>query len=146
MQQMNRIAPLMPAGAYKTFTVVAPLSTHFRPATCAEVECDKYLNGWRVRTDTLDEQMIHTATHAGRKFQWLHVSEMENWLVYEAGQACFQASTHRTRVDKPELFIVRDGDWRGNPRGTEPEKHNADTWVDSFAHHQDKLSQAHQAG
>lgn len=143
---MNRIEPQMPASAYKTYQITAPLKTHFRPGTCAEVNCDKYLNGWKVRTDTLDEQMIHTATHSGRKFTWLHVSELENWLVFEAGQPCFQASMHRVRIDKPELFIVRDGDHRGNPRGTAPQRHTADTWVDSFAEHQATLIRAQQQG
>ena len=144
---MGRPAPLMHPSAYKTYSVRAPRSTHFRPASCAEVDCPHYLNGWRVRTDTLDEQMIHTATHSGRKFQRLRVSEYENWIVFEAGQSCFQASNHWTRIDKPELFIVRDGDWRGNPRGTDARKHaNPADWLDDFATHQQKLADVQQQG
>ncbi|MHB9857611.1 hypothetical protein [Streptomyces sp. YIM S03343] len=144
---LNRVEPAMPAAAYKTYRIVAPVATHFRPASCVEVDCPNFLNGWKVRTDTLDAQMVHAATHAGRKFQWLHVSEMENWLVFEAGQPCFQASEHRTRLDRPELYVVQGGDHRGNPRGTQARRHvSADDWRDDFAEHQSKLSDEQKKG
>lgn len=143
----NRPNPLMQAGSYKTYQIAAPLSTHFRPGTCAEVGCDKYLNGWKVRADVLDPQMLHTATHCGRKYTWEHVSELENWLVFEPGQPCFQASSHRARVEREEIYIVRDGDHRGNPRGTDPRRHaSAADWQDDFANHQDAIAKAHEAG
>jgi hypothetical protein len=142
-----RLEPAGPASAYKTYGIRAPLSTHFRPASCEEVACPNYLNGWKVRTDTLNEQMIHTATHSGRKFQWLHVSEMENWLVFEAGQACFQAAAHRTRLERPELFVVRDGDRRGNPLGTQTRVHkNAADWTEDLHEHTDQINTALKEG
>lgn len=36
---MNRIPPQLPAHAMRTYAVDAPLSTHWRPATCDEVGC-----------------------------------------------------------------------------------------------------------
>ena len=33
---------------YKTYRAVAPVKTHFRPATCAEVDCQNYVNGWKT--------------------------------------------------------------------------------------------------
>lgn len=147
MQQMNRVEPLMPAAAYKTFEIAAPASTHFRPATCAEVDCPHYLNGWRVRVEGLPPEMVHTAKTSGRRFRELRVAESETWLVFEAGQSCFQASQHRTRLDRPELFVVRDGDHRGNPRGTKARLHQRpEHWTEQFAEHQQGLADAHQKG
>lgn len=144
---MNRCEPKMPPQAYKTFAILAPVSSHWRKATCAEVDCPNYLNGWRVRIEGLDEEMLHAARASGRRFTELHVAEGETWLVYEAGQPCFRAGQHRKRLDEPELYVVRDGDWRGNPRGTPARRHSRpEHWVENFAEHQQGLADAHQKG
>lgn len=138
---LSRIQPLMGAAAYKTYSVVSPLSTHFRPATCAEVDCPHYLNGWRVRVEALTPDLLHAARNSGRKYVEQSVAEGETWLVFEAGQDCFKASQHRTRMDRAPLYVVRDGDWRGNPRGTKARLHQRpDHWVEDFAEHQQKLA------
>jgi hypothetical protein len=139
--QAFRPEPIAGPAAYKSYSILAPVSTHFRKATCAEVECPDYLYGWRIRADVLDEQMVHAATHSGRKFQWVRPSELENWIVYESGQPCFRSEEHRTRVDRPELYVVRDGDHRGNPRGTPARKHSsASAWQEDFAEHLDVIN------
>ena len=143
---VNRIEPQMPASAYKTYALAAPLATHWRKATCVEVDCPDYLNGWRVRVEGLDEQMLHDARNYGRNRE-LPVAEGETWLMYEAGQPCFRAAQHHKRIDRPELYIVRDGDWRGNPRGTQARQHvRPEDWVDDFANHQGRLADAHRQG
>ncbi len=144
---MSRPEPQMPASAYKTYAIVAPAATHHRPATCAEVDCPHYLNGWRVRVEGLPPEMVHAARTSGRRFIEQQVAAGETWLVFEAGQSCFKASEHRTRIDKPELFIVRDGDHRGNPRGTKARMHaRPEHWVEDFATHQQGLADAHKEG
>lgn len=138
---LSRIQPLMGAAAYKTYSVVSPLSTHFRPATCAEVDCPHYVNGWRVRVEALTPDLLHAARNSGRKYVEQSVAEGETWLVFEAGQDCFKAAQHRTRMDRQPLYVVRDGDWRGNPRGTKARLHQRpDNWVEDFAEHQQKLA------
>jgi hypothetical protein len=62
--QPFRVAPLLPAWAMKTFQVASPRATHFRPASCAEAECDAYLHGWEPRivarpADWVDEFATH---------------------------------------------------------------------------------------
>lgn len=134
-----RLEPQMPPGAYQTFQVAAPLSTHWRPATCEEVACPDYLNGWRLRVEGLTEQDIHVATHCGRKYERLAVCPGETWLVFEAGQPCFKASKHRKRIDREERFIIRGGDHRANPAGDRRET-TASGWVDDFGEHQEVLA------
>lgn len=138
---MNRIQPQMGADAYKTYSIVAPVSTHFRKATCAETDCPDYLHGWRVRVEGLPPEMLHAAKTSGRKFVEVQVAAGETWLHYEAGQPCFRAGEHRMRIDKPELFLVRDGDHRGNPRGTRARMHQRpDLWVEDFGEHQQNIA------
>lgn len=142
---MNRLQPAMPVTAYKTYQIKAPLSTHFRPATCAEVDCPDYLNGWRVRWESLTPDLRHAATTSGRRYRLDAVSATESWLLYEAGQPCFRAAEHRKRLERPELFIVRGGDWR-QAVGEARQHSRADDWVDDFANHQSRISAAKERG
>lgn len=146
MRPMNRIKPVGRVQDYKTYQIMSPLSTHWRPATCAEVDCPNYLKGWRLRVEGLPPEMLHTAKTSGRKFTELHVAEGENWLVFEAGQPCFRASEHRHILDKQELFIVRDGDFRGNPTGNVRKHTRPEFWVEDMSENLDKVAQQFQQG
>lgn len=138
---LNRLAPRMDAAAYKTYAVVSPIGTHFRRGTCAETQCPHYLNGWRTRIENLTPDLLHTATHSGRQYSVVQVAEGESYLVFPAGQPCFRAVEHRVRLDREPLYIVRDGDHRGNPRGTRARQHlNPANWVEDFSEHQQKLA------
>ena len=141
MFQVSRPQPLMDAAAYKTYEMRSPLATHFRPATCAEVACPHYLNGWRVHIEALTPDLVEAARKSGRRYREEHVAEGQTYLVFEAGQNCFRVSQHRARVDRPPLYIVRDGDYRGNPRGTKARLHqNPANWVEDFAEHQQAIA------
>jgi hypothetical protein len=141
-----RIEPGLPPAATQTHRVLAPLATHWRKATCAEVACPEYLHGWRLRVEGLEERDVHVATHCGRKWQRVPVAAGETWLVFEAGQPCFQASAHRIRIEREERFFLLGGDHRGNPRGTPPLELSAGSWTDDFGEHQDQLSTAFERG
>ncbi len=143
---MNRIQPIGGVSSYQTYQIKAPIATHWRKATCAEIECAHYLNGWRVRLESLPPEMVHAARNSGRKFTELHVSAEENWLVFEAGQACFQESAHKVPLDRQELFIVRDGDWRGNPTGRVRQHTNPEHWVEQMDETFDGIRTAQQRG
>jgi hypothetical protein len=148
--QLSRPDPLMRPESYKTYSVVSPISTHFRPGTCAETDCPHYLNGWGVRLENLTPDLRETVKSAtferqGRQVKYRYtvqaLADGHIYLVFEAGQPCFRASQHRVRIDKPPLFLVRDGDWRGNPRRTRARQHlNPQNWVEDFAGHQQGLA------
>lgn len=139
MQRMNRIDPQGRVQDYKTYQILSPLSTHWRPATCAEVDCPEYVNGWRVRTEGLPPDMVHAARTSGRRFTELDVSPTEHWLVFEAGQPCFRAQLHRQLLDKQEIFVTRDGDFRGNPTGQVRKHTRAEFWVEDMAENLDRV-------
>jgi hypothetical protein len=144
---MSPLQPRLPVTAVKTYSIQSPLTTHTRPATCAEVDCPNYVHGWRVHVEAVGPALAHTARTAGARFREQHVSEGHTYLVFEAGQPCFGASTHRVSTDRPALFVVRDGDWRGNPRGTPARQHTRpEHWVEDFAEHQQTLADAQNRG
>lgn len=144
---VTRGVPGLPAAAFQSFRILAPLATHWRAATCEEVACERFLHGWRLRIEGLSEQDVHVATHCGRRWRRLDAGPGETWLVFEAGQPCFQATSHRIRVGREERFFVTGGDWRGNPLGTPPREHaRAADWQEHFAEHQDRISTAIERG
>lgn len=144
--QLNRPAPYLGPEHMKTYQIAAPISTHFRPATCEEAGCEQYRNGWQVRIEGLDEQDIYLATHCGRKFSRVSVAEGETYLVFEPGQPCFRSGSHRVRLAREERFLVAGGDWRGNPRNERREHANAADWQEDMAGHLDQLHTAIERG
>lgn len=141
-----RLEPNLPLHAYQTFQISMPLETHWRPATCADVDCPQYLNGWRVRLDPLSEADRWAIHRSGLKFDRLDVAEGETWLIFEPGQPCFAASEHREPIGRPELFIVKDGDWRGNPTGSVRKHAQAEHWVEQFSENQAKIAEVVERG
>jgi hypothetical protein len=139
--QLSRIQPLMGPEAYKTYEMRSPISTHFRPATCAEANCGYYRDGFQVRVEGLAPEVLHAVQRSGRKYTVQKVAEGETYLAFEPGQPCLKASLHRVRVDRAPLYIVRDGDFRGNPRGTKARLHQRpEDWVEDFATHQQAIA------
>lgn len=149
--RVNRIAPDLPPAAFKTYGMAMPLATHWRPATCDEVECEAYRCGW-VTTVDLSTELGQRQAHYIRRDSSRHASEQQESLTlvrftYAPGQRCFSYGEHRLPVGRPARFYVAEGDWRGNPRGLPTRAHaRAEDWVDDFATHQDKLATAIQRG
>lgn len=138
---LNRVMPKLPAAAMLTHEVAAPLATHWRRATCEEVNCPEYLNGWMLALNGLDEGDIWQARNSGRRFRE-QPTDSGPVLIYEAGQSCFRSFTHRLPVDRTPLFIARDGDWRGNPRETQPTVFSgADPFIDHMNTHLEKFAE-----
>lgn len=151
-QRINRVAPAMPAEAYKTYEVSAPLRTHWRPASCAEFECSASLRGWETLVDVSTDLGVQQAAYirsgrSGRAYVEERRGDTLVAFLFKPGQPCFKTSEHRVAVGRPPLYVVRGGDWRGNPRGETPRVHTRpEDFVDDFATHQGRLADAIQEG
>ena len=148
MPQPFRIPPAAPAAAYKTYAIRAPLATHFNVVTCADAACEHHELGWDSiideSTDLGKRQAHYIRKESGRKFTEERQPDGLTRFSFEPGQKCFQQ--HKARNARPERYIERGGDWRGNPRGDRYEHTRADTWTESFAEHQDRLRTAAERG
>lgn len=147
---LNRAEPAMPVTAYQTYRILSPVSTHFRPATCAEANCGAYLNGWVSTIDeatVLGQQQAHyIRKQSGRGFTEQRLPSGLTEFAFEAGQPCFRSDDHQVRLDRPELYLVQGGDWRGNPTGMRRQHANARDWIDDFGEHQQNLADLQQKG
>jgi hypothetical protein len=137
---MIRIEPNMPADAYKTYSIKSPQSTHFRPATCAEMGCPAHQNGWRSTIDeatVLGQQQGHyIRKQSGRRYVEERLESGLTQFTFEAGQRCF--TEHQLKLDRPELYFVNNGDWRASS-GLRQHSRAAD-WVEDFGEHQQRLA------
>lgn len=147
MRPLTRITPAAPPPAFKTYQILAPASTHWRAATCAEVGCAAYLRGWSTTVDESTElggrQAHYIRQQAGRGFTEQRTPAGLTVFAFEAGQRCFRAGEHRVQV-RPESYLIRPGDWRdlGDPRRLG----SARSWVDDFGEHQQALADRRQKG
>ena len=144
MQSVNRIDPAMPVGAYQTYSITSPRDVQMR-AACEQVGCAAWARGWESvideRTDLGKEQAAYIRTQSGRTFRDMKRGDGLTVFRFESGQRCF--AEHRTR---PEIYLVRDGDWRGNPTGRQRQHSRAADWVEDFGEHQQRIADQQQKG
>lgn len=158
---VKRPVPKGPTRLYTTYRAASPLATHFRKATCQEVKCKAYTEGWSyIKADLEKQNLLYAVTHAGKRYREMTVPviiknpDTEEYeigpemlcLVFEPGQVCFQAPTHRVPLGRPEFFFAGRGDFRSFRQQEARRFTRVDDWVDSFQNDQDKINTLIQKG
>lgn len=138
MRPLNRPTPRLPVTAMQTYGIKSPIETHTKPAHCRDVGCVDYQLGWTFKTiaGTADDRFFrHACTGAVDGYRRPFTTSRDGIFVifrFEAGTPCRLASKHRASLERPELYVVRGGDWRASTglirRHTRPEH-----WVEDFA-------------
>jgi hypothetical protein len=128
MGEPFRLPAQGPAGAYQTFSV-KPRPDKAVRTVCERVGCPAWREGWESaideRTDLGRAQAAYIRTKSGRTFREQRTAAGLTVFRFESGQRCF--ADHQTR---PELYLVRDGDYRGNPTGRRRVHTRAADWVE----------------
>lgn len=141
MRQPFRIQPQLPVQAFQTYQLYSPVATHYRTGTCEEAHCRAYHKGWQTtvnETAELGQKQAHyIRKQSGRKYTETNENGFTTF-VFEAGQKCF--AQHKVPLEREPHYIVKGGDWRGNPTGMRLKHTRADDWVDDFANHQDRIA------
>jgi hypothetical protein len=144
MPEPFRITPQLPAAAMQTYAIRSPSDREI-VATCKQVGCEGWRNGWETvvneATDLGRRQAAYIRTESRRTFREQKTVVGLTVFRFESGQRCF--AEHKTR---PEIFIVRDGDWRGNPTGRRRVHASPADWVEDFALHQQGVAEAVKRG
>ncbi len=145
MHQPYRIQPAMPVDSYRTYELRAPVTTHWRKATCAEVDCPAYSNGWRTDVDETSPlgqfQASYIRKESGRGFTEHRDARGMTVFVFEAGHRCFGSDQHVAPLERDPVGLVRDGDWRGNPTGRVRRHTDLIDWRDDFGEHQERIAE-----
>ncbi|MEU9792881.1 hypothetical protein AB0E27_20025 [Streptomyces sparsogenes] len=129
---------------YQTYSITVPRDTFVR-AACEQVGCAAWRHGWESAidesTDLGQQQAAYIRQQSGRTFREQRRGDGLTVFRFESGQRCF--ADHKTR---PELYAVRDGDWRGNPTGRVRQHQRPQDWVEDFGEHQLRLVDQQQKG
>jgi len=150
-----RLTPQGNPNDYQTFHIASPAATHYRPGTCAEAGCGKHLNGWRTVVDEgtgLGMQQAGYIRSACRPTSGPAAPGYRRYtetreagltvFTFPAGQTCFPPSdgspAHLISLDRPQLFLVRGGDWRA---ATTPARRHSgpDPWADELHTNTDRV-------
>lgn len=123
-----------------TYSIVRPPDTHTAPATCAQVDCDFYTNGWETIIDpTTDLGQRQTAYIEADRRPKTSSQLADGRIVYTfpPGVECF--ASHVRSLDREPLYLLRRGT---AGRYTGPARHydNPAQWVEDFADNQQKLT------
>ncbi|GGQ83834.1 hypothetical protein [Streptomyces flaveolus] len=128
MTEPFRLPAAGPVQAYQTFSVRSRPDQAVR-TVCERVGCAAWRQGWDStvdeRTDLGAQQAAYIRTQSGRTFREMKTAAGLTVFRFESGQRCF--AEHQTR---PELYLVRDGDSRGNPTGRQRVHTRAADWVE----------------
>src|SRR5690606_34697531 len=123
--------------------IISPADRMVKTA-CEDAGCLAWRYGWETRVDEGTElgraQAAYIRHQSGRTFREIRTAEGLTVFRFEPYQRCF--AEHRTR---PEVYLVRGGDWRRDlgliRRHTRP----AD-WVEDFGEHQQRIADQQRRG
>lgn len=135
------VAPLADPRGYRTWST----RMWWRQATCPEVDCEHWNQGWVTVIDESTpigrERADYIRYHAGRR--WRARRTPEGWTAFEfpPGQTCFHAALHRVQADRAALFVAQPGDWRAT---TDPAHvyDRGDQFADDLHTHTDTINTA----
>jgi hypothetical protein len=148
---LNRIQPQGGPELYKSYSWARPLRTHWREATCEEVQCDDFVNGFMFTCDIstpLGQRQYDFLTHdRERSYTVDEEGPYIRHFIYPPGTRGFAGNKHdhRLPIGREPLLLVRAGDWR---KYLAPAYQHAsvDDWVEDFATNQDKIQEIQKRG
>lgn len=147
MRPMFRPAPKGPQAAYQTFRARQPLQTHFRRATCAEVDCARFVNGFRIPTvpgTPLGDRQAYLIRESGARHVTVRQPGGVVDYVFPPGTMCFER--HFRSLFREPLTAITRGDHRTPRAARAPRVMAAAEWLDRFRAHQDKIATEVQRG
>jgi len=133
---------------FQSYRIVAPLSSHRRRATCAEVECEKRKRGFRAQFDVSTIAGRNNAHRVealkGSRMFSRHVEGPLVTYTFPAGQNCLDV--HTVPLEREPFYVVQGGDHRGNPRGIAPQRLSEANFIDHFRNNQAQVQQRIERG
>lgn len=136
----NAAGATFPVRLMRTYQIASPLATHWRPATCEEAGCEAYLNGWRTVVAVDSPQAAYIRSDRSRSWREARREGGLAEFTFPPGQQCFDWQSHRVPLERPEIYRIRGGDWRGNPDGVRTRLVTAQDWADDFGENQESLA------
>lgn len=139
----------------KNYVILAPPSTHFRPATCEQVRCRAFTIGWETHCDEAVAELkdlaawIRRGTH-GNKYDEYRAPGSSitvfRFPPFQPRPFGLEHRKHLIKIERPELFAYRDVSTGWDLKLHAGAENGARDWVDDFATNQDKVARKVQEG
>ena len=111
-----------------TYQISWNRDTHFRVATCDEVDCPHFINGWVTRVVIGSPQDHYIKQDTSRKSIGVKIDDATIEYYYESGQKCFRQ--HQTKVERAPFLTI---DQVGKESGRLIRNNiDFDEWTDRF--------------
>ena len=115
-----------------TYQATWPKSSHWRKATCEEVDCPHFLMGWVTKVligSDMDDYIREVSK--SRKYKVVREGEL-NAYYFDAGQQCFggEAGTHHKKLERG-AWLTKNAATR-NPKFLEQVAMESERWIDEF--------------
>lgn len=144
----SRVLPELPLGQMRSYSIRQPIGSHKIRVGCKVFQCQEYVEGWRtiVPADSPQAQYIESL-QCGRKYRKTIPGPGLVEYTFSPGQECFTSSQygHYLALERPSIFKIRNGDWRGNPDGRDWTV-SPQAWVDAFGENLQSISDFHERG
>jgi len=115
----------------KVFQATWPKSSHWRSATCQEVDCPHYLLGWVTKVVIGSDNDLYIRADRKRRYKMVKEGDLHNY-IFEAGQQCFrsEAGAHYIRLERGPWLTVNALDRQ--PSRLERDAMESERWIDEF--------------
>lgn len=136
---------------YSDYRITQRVKENFRPATCAEVECSAFRNGWKTIVPAgVADQVRVVARDTGRAYIEQRSAAGLVEFSFQPGQEGFKGGEHdhTIRVDSIQRFAKqRFVKQQGVQHATgAPQPLSAQSWVDDFGENQERLAAEQRKG
>lgn len=134
---------------HQTFEISAPLPTHWRPASCEEVECRAFMRGFKIELDASTDEGARALADIAAVYGKAWMTRIGPTMVRftaPPGTPCFRRAQHRLPLERDPLFRLKDGAPGQYRRGMRSVIMNEGEWLDRFAEHQGSIADARQRG
>lgn len=121
----------------KSYRMVRPKDTHFKEATCNDVDCPHYNFGWFTTVPIGSPQEHYIRNQSGRQFTASSEDGLNVTFVFPAGQKCFQQ--HRVPLERPAISLIMNTQGQYN-------KVEFPRFVDDFNEQSYKINKARKEG
>jgi len=145
---MGRGTGGLPVQAMQTYAIKSPVATHTRAASCREAGCAAFQRGWvTIVPEGPQADRVRALAATGLElpgvgwYRWRFSERPADGapglveFTFPGGQLCFRFDQHRVSLDRPELFVVRKGDQRGNLGLIRSHGERGDLWVEDMQEH-----------
>ena len=148
---LQRLVSKVPPEHYKTYSWSRPLRTHWRKATCEEVLCDDFVNGFMLTIDISTKLGAKQYDYVSHDRERSYTIDREGLylyhFIYPPGTRGFagEKHDHRLPVGREPLLFVRAGDWR---RYLSPPHQHAyvDDWIEDMSENQEQIIKIQKRG